>query len=72
MNKARVELAEGALRAQDENARRQLEELGLTDQFPSLTHLASDMGEALRRLEKRLAVLENEEYEEEEEEEEEE
>ena len=41
------DLARGAMRAQDENHRRQLEALGLAERFPSLTHLADDMGEAL-------------------------
>ena len=41
------DLAKGAMVAQDENHRRQLADLGLAEQFPSLTHLANDMGEAL-------------------------
>jgi hypothetical protein len=53
------DLAQGAMRAQDENYRAQLAALGLTERFPSHTHLADDMGEALLRAEKRLMLLEN-------------
>lgn len=44
--------ARGAMTAQDENHRQQLAELGLTERFPSLTHLADEMGEDLLQAEK--------------------
>jgi hypothetical protein len=50
-------IAQGALRAQDENHRAQLAALGLTERFPSLTHLADDMGEALLRAEKQITEI---------------
>jgi hypothetical protein len=54
-------IAQGALRAQDENHRAQLAALGLTERFPSLTHLADDMGEALLLAERArdAAIAEN-------------
>ncbi len=45
--RARAETAEGALRAVDENQRRQLEALGLLERFAPSSDLADDMGEAL-------------------------
>ncbi len=41
------DLARGAMAAQDANHRQQLMEHGLAERFPSLTHLADEMGEAL-------------------------
>lgn len=49
---SRAALAEGAMKAQDENHRAQLEALGLSERFPSLTHLADDIGEALLKAER--------------------
>jgi hypothetical protein len=43
---------QGAMSAQDENHRAQLRELGLLERFPSLTHLADDMGEQLLKAER--------------------
>jgi hypothetical protein len=55
--KHNLTVAQGALRAQDENHRAQLAALGLTERFPSLTHLADDMGEALLRAEKQITEI---------------
>ena len=48
---------QSATHAQDENYRAQLRELVLHERFPSLTHLADDMGEALLRTERALRGL---------------
>jgi hypothetical protein len=52
----RAEYAEGALRAVDENQRRQLESLGLLERFAPGTHVANDLGEALLNAEAALAA----------------
>lgn len=57
VTKRERDLAQGAMRAQDENQRTQLAALGLTERFPSLTHLADDMGEALLQAEKQIAEI---------------
>ena len=53
----RAEAAEGALRAVDENQRRQLEALGLLGRFVPSTDLADHMGEALLTAEAQVASL---------------